>query len=145
MKQSEAVLKATQTVLAHRGIDFAPTVTDARSIVDSDARRAIIDNIIALFESGQVEFKDTSSNRAKLADAKLLRNYVNGLVTNWFNKSKELNGGTTHSPKAKKKPVDPQLKELHVLKKKIEGHNIDPENLALIEQAIAEREAELAV
>jgi hypothetical protein len=144
MKQSQAVLQATQEVLKQRGIDFAPTVTDARAVVDSDARKAIIDSIVTLFESGQVEFKDTPSNNAKLQDAKLLRNYVNGLVTNWFNKSKDLNGGTTHKSSPKKKS-DAQLKELHILKKEAQGHSIDPENLALIEQAIAEREAELAM
>ena len=115
MKQSQAVLQATQEVLKQRGVDFAPTVTDARLVVDSDSRKSIIDLIVSYFEAGQVEFKDTPSNNAKLKDAKLLRNYVNGLVTNWFNKSKELNGGTTHKSSAKK-TADAQLKELHILK-----------------------------
>ena len=143
MKQSDAVIQSTAQVLESNGIAFQLGVTDVRQIVTSDLRKQIIDEVISLFESGKIEFKDTESNRAKLANAKLLRNYVNGLVTNWFNKSKELNGGTKHAPTAKKTPADPQLKELQTLKKEMVFHSVDPENLALIEQAIAERESEL--
>ena len=144
MKQSDAVIQSTVNVLETKGIAFQLGVTNVHQVVTSDIRKEIIDSVVGLFQTGKVEFKETESNRAKMADAKLLRSYVSGLVTNWFNKSTELNGGAKRSSKTKK-PADTQLKELHTLKKEIEYHLVDAENLALIEQAIAEREAELAM
>lgn len=142
MKQSEAVVFAAKQAFEKHGVDFVPGTTDARTITTSAIRKDIVDGVVNLFESGQVEFKQTESNQSKLNDVKLLRAYVGGLVTNWFNKSKELNGGQTYKVSSKKQP-DAQLKELHLLRKEAQGHVIDPENLALIEQAIAEREAEI--
>jgi len=143
MKQREAVYKVTTEVLASKGIEFMPTVTDVRDLVNTEIRSEITDHIVTMFQEGQVEFKSTESNQEKLTDAKKLRSYVTGLITNWFNKDTNLNGGSKYEAKNPgTRSPDAQLKELRILKKHLEAKN-DTDNLPRVEQAIAERVAEL--
>lgn len=145
MKQREAVYSATTEVLASKGIEFVPGTTDVRDVVTTDVRKEIADRVVNLFKSGQVEFKGTDSNQAKLNDDKLLRNYVTGLITNWFNKDTKLNGGAKYeakNPGVRAGSADPQLKELRLLKKHLEIKG-DQDKIARVEEAIQARIAEL--
>jgi len=146
MKQREAVYQVTTEVLAAKGIEFMPATTDVRDVVNSDIRSEIADKIVTMFQEGQVEFKSTESNQDKLSDAKKLRSYVTGLITNWFNKDPQLNGGTkyeTKNPGSRKRNQDAQLKELYLLKRQLETSGSRPESIARVEEAIASRVAEL--
>jgi hypothetical protein len=143
MKQREAVYKVTTEVLASKGVEFMPTVTDVRDLVNSEIRSEITDRIVTMFQEGQVEFKSTESNQDKLNDAKKLRSYVTGLITNWFNKDTQLNGGAKYEAKNPgTRSADAQMKELRILKKHLEAKG-DTDNLPRVEQAIAERVQEL--
>ena len=143
MKQREAVYKVTTEVLAAKGIEFMPATTDVRDLVNSEIRSEITDRIVTFFQEGQVEFKSTESNQDKLNDAKKLRSYVTGLITNWFNKDPQLNGGAKYEAKNPgTRSSDAQLKELRILKKHLEAKG-DTDNLPRVEQAIAERVQEL--
>lgn len=136
MKQREAVYQVTTKVLASKGIEFMPTVTDVRDLVNSEIRSEIADKIVTMFQEGQVEFKSTESNQEKLSDAKKLRSYVTGLITNWFNKDPQLNGGAKYETKNPgTRSPDPLLKELRILKKCLEVKG-DADGLARVDEAI---------
>lgn len=139
MKQREAVYKVTTEVLAAKGIEFMPTVTDVRDLATSDIRSEIADKITTMFQEGQVEFKSTESNQEKLTDAKKLRSYVTGLITNWFNKDTNLNGGAKYEAKNPgTRSPDAQLKELRILKKHLEAKG-DQDGVGRCDEAIAQR------
>lgn len=145
IKQREAVYLSTTEVLASKEIQFAPGTTDVRDVVTTEIRKEIADRVVDLFKSGQVEFKGTDSNQAKLNDDKLLRNYVTGLITNWFNKDPLLNGGNKYSPKSPGSRVgnsDPQIKEMKLLRKHLEAKG-ETEKVAKVDKAIQERIAEI--
>jgi len=145
MKQREAVYLSTTEVLAHKGIEFMPSVTDVRDVVNTEIRKEIADRVVNLFKSGGVEFKGTDANQAKLSDEKLLRNYVTGLITNWFNKDPQLNGGSKYqakNPGSRAGSSDAQLKEMRLLKKHLETIG-NTEGIARVEEAIQARIAEL--
>lgn len=44
------------------------------------------------FQAKKIALKDTESNRAKLADTKVMELYCLGLLNNWFRRDKRLNG-----------------------------------------------------
>lgn len=145
MKQREAVYSSTTEVLASKGIEFMPGTTDVRDVVTTEIRKEIADRVVSLFKSGQVEFKGTDSNQAKLNDDKLLRNYVTGLITNWFNKDTQLNGGAKYqakNPGSRAASGDSQLKEMRLLKKHLETIG-NTEGVARVDEAIQARIAEL--
>lgn len=146
MKQREAVYQVTTEVLASKGIEFMPTVTDVRDLANSDIRSEITSKIVTLFQEGQVEFKSTESNQEKLSDPKKLRSYVTGLITNWFNKDPQLNGGAKYeakNPGSRQGSGDPQMKELRLLRKQLVANGSSPDSIARVDQAIADRAAEL--
>lgn len=136
MKQREAVYQVTTEVLASKGIEFMPGVTDVRDLVTPELRSEITHRIVTMFQKDEVEFKSTESNQEKLNDAKKLRSYVTGLITNWFNKDTNLNGGAKYQAKNPgTKSQDPQLRELRVLKKHLEAKG-DTDGLARVDEAI---------
>lgn len=54
------------------------------------ARFKVYDQLEKDFLSGKAEFKLTESNLMKLADRRLLRSYIQGLVSNWLIKDERL-------------------------------------------------------
>lgn len=143
MKQREAVYKVTTEVLAAKSIGFTPGETDVKDVATPEIRAEITSKIVALFQEGQVEFKSTESNQAKLSDEPKLRSYVTGLITNWFNKDPNLNGGSKYQAKNPgSRAPDSQLREMRLLKKRLEAKG-DADAMARVDQAIAERIQEL--
>lgn len=143
MKQREAVYKVTTEVLASRNIEFTPGETDVKDVATADIRSEITRKLVNLFQEGQVEFKSTESNQAKLSDEPKLRSYVTGLITNWFNKDTNLNGGSKYQAKNPgSRAPDSQLREMRILKKRLEAKG-DAGAVARVDQAIAERIQEL--
>jgi hypothetical protein len=133
LKQSHAVLHFTKQVLGdsyQEGLDVKTYCTDAQRAEIADL---VTDSILA----GETFMKDES--RAKYSDRTALRRYVVGMVKNWFDKSKTLNGGSKHVAKAPGSRVfqkDEVLKNLRIMRKQLE----DAGN----EAALAECDAEIA-
>lgn len=133
MSQSEAVVFFTKQVLGGRfqeGVDVKSYITkEERAEVSHRVTAGMFEGSVAI--SAEAKAKYGSDLRAK---------YVVGMVTNWFNKSLELNGGVKHEIKNPgSRSQDPQLKNLRLLLTKYEGK---PEADA-IRAAIANRLAEL--
>lgn len=143
MKQREAVYKVTTEALAARSIDFTPGETDVKEVATADIRSEITRKLVHLFQDGAVDLKSTESNQTKLSDENKLRSYVAGLITNWFNKDPNLNGGSKHKAKNPGSRVaDDQLREMRLLKKRLEIKG-DASAIARVDQAINDRVQEL--
>ncbi len=133
MSQSEAVVFFTKQVLGDR---FKSGV-DVKSYITKDEQHEVAHRVTAGMFEGSVAI--SADAKAKYG-SNLMKKYVVGMVTNWFNKSTELNGGVKHEIKNPgSRSQDPQLKNLRLLLAKYEGK---PEADA-IRAAIANRLAEL--
>ena len=137
--QHQAVVSAAKEVLGTR---FQSGV-DIKSYVTKEERTKVIALVVAGFMAGEVEMSDEA--RVKYSDAKSLTGYTNGLVTNWFNKSKELNGGVKYeakNPGARAGSNDEQIQEMKLLQKKLEAAG-NVEGAAKVAAAIVGRLEEL--
>lgn len=143
--QREAVFVCTIAALTQAGVNFIPGETVVHDVMTKEIRSNIVDRVCTMFQSGEVTFKDTDSNTSKLADAKELRKYVAGLVTNWHNKDKSLNAGAkyeTKNPGSRAGAQDEQIKEMKNLKARLEAVG-NTEGAAKVAEAITNRIAEL--
>lgn len=141
LSQHAAVVQVTQ---AHFGERFVPG-SDVKEYATKSDKQAIAAEIAKRMLEGEVELSDAA--RAKYGESAetLTSKYVVGMVTNWFNKSKELNGGVkyeTKNPGSRAGAGDPQMKELRLLRKQLADLGND-EGVSRVDQAIAERIAEL--
>lgn len=141
LSQHSAVVQVTQ---AHFGERFVPG-SDVKEYATKSDKQAIAAEIAKRMLEGEVELSDAA--RAKYGESveSLTSKYVVGMVTNWFNKSKELNGGVkyeTKNPGSRAGAGDPQMKELRLLRKQLADLGND-EGVSRVDQAIAERIAEL--
>ena len=137
--QHQAVVSAAKEVLGTR---FQAGV-DIKSYVTKEERAKVIELVVAGFMAGEVEMSDEA--RVKYSDAKSLTGYTNGLVTNWFNKSKELNGGVKYeakNPGARAGSNDAQIQEMKLLQQKLEAAG-NVEGAAKVAAAIVGRLEEL--
>jgi len=143
MNQREAVYAATQTVLAENNIKLEGAVLD---VMTKEIRSSIVDIVTEGFASGQVEFKATESNQAKMSDPKELRKYVVGLVNNWHRKDTRLNGGSkyeTKNPGSRAGAGDEELKTLKALYKQFK--TVDTAKATIIQERIDARVQELKI
>ena len=84
----------------------------------TEERARVVGLVCEAFDAGEVTFKETDANQAKLADAKELKKYVVGLVNNWLRKDPNLNGGEKYEAKNPgTRSSDAQLKNLNLLLK----------------------------
>lgn len=137
--QHDAVIEATKSVLGSR---FQPGV-DVKTYATKEDKAAVVGEVVKMFQEGQAALSDEA--KAKYSDAKDLKNYTIGLVTNWFNKSKELNGGVKYeakNPGARAGASDEQVKEMKILKARLEAVG-NVEGAAKVAEAITQRIAEL--
>ena len=127
MKQSDAVFQATVNVCGNQDEAYKPT---------KEQRQQIGAILFAGFESGKIELK-------RGFDAEYVKGYIPGLITNWLNKDKRLNGGTKYqakNPGSRTGSSDPQVKAMRVLL----STKSDPAERAEIQAFIDKRVAELA-
>lgn len=123
LTQRAAVYNATKQVFEDAGHDFEDGM-NVDAVISDNMRKSIIDIVCAGFSKGEVELKDTPSNREKLANPTKLRGYVGGLVSNWFRKDERLNGDTKYqikNPGSRAGSTDPQLKALRALATQFKG------------------------
>jgi hypothetical protein len=138
-KQSESVVHFTKKVL---GSYFQPGL-DVASYCTSDQVAEIVDLVTDSITNGETQMKESSIN--KYDTRQKLRRYVAGMVKNWFDKSKELNGGITHtakSPGTRKYQKDEVIKNLKIMLKVLKS-NGNHEGVAEVQEAIDNRIAEL--
>lgn len=124
VSQREAVFMATIAALSAAGVTFVVGESVIHDVMTKEIRSNVVDRVCTMFQKGEVGFKDNQSNDAKLADAKELRKYVAGLVTNWHNKDKSLNAGVkyeTKNPGSRAGAQDEQIKEMKNLKAHLEA------------------------
>lgn len=127
--QINAVFQAVCSVLNRESFD---------SVVElSKEERSNVVNIVTEgILSNKVDF--STDAKAKYDTDEKVKGYVTGMVSNHLRRDKRLNGGIQDAPKTSR-PKDEQLKALKALRDGI----TNPEQLAQVDQAIAERMAEL--
>lgn len=141
--QRQAVYSAVVSVFNENGIEFFDGV-DAKAKMNKEHRGQVNAILVVGFMTGQIELKDTEANRAKLADASLLKEYVSGLQSNWLAKDERLNGGVDHeikNPGSRTGSGDEQLKALRALHSTL----TNPSEKAEIQEMIDKRIAEISV
>ena len=139
MSQHEAVIAATKEVLGSR-FEAGMDVKEIASKVDKDC---VVHAVVKMFQEGKASMSDEA--KTKYSDAKGLATYTAGLVTNWWNKSKELNGGVKYeakNPGARAGSSDEQVKEMKNLKARLEAVG-NVEGALKVAEAINQRIAEL--
>ena len=137
MNQKEAVFSAVNNVLAENNISF-DAGTDAKTLITKALRASIVDVVVAGFKSGEVELSAEAAT--KFDTDQKLKTYTSGLVTNWLNKDKRLNGGMAYvakNPGSRAGSGDPQLKALKALITQVD-ETARPEIQAAIDARIAE-------
>lgn len=140
MNQRESVYQSTMNVLADAEIAFDDG-QNVEDVVTKELRKSVIAVVTASIISGETEM--STEGRAKYCDEQKMRNYVSGLVSNWFRKDKRLNGGVKHeikNPGSRVGSGDEQLKALKALRA---TKTDDADALAAIDEAIAARKAEV--
>jgi len=140
MSQSASVVAATQEVL---GESFKPG-TPVLEYITKDQTKQVVDLVTQSILEHGTDFSPGA--RIKYDSPSKVRTYVVGMVNNWFRKSTELNGGTKYAPKnpgVRQGSSDPQLKELKLLRKALIERNAQPEAVAKVDEAIAQRLSEI--
>jgi hypothetical protein len=129
ISQKEAVFGAVTEVLG----SFSGTVN-----LTTEQRKEVIGIVVAGFMNGSVEL--SSEAASKYDNEAKLKQYANGLVSNWLRKDKRLNGGSkyiTKNPGSRAGSTDDTLKALQALRKSL----TDPEQIKEVEFEIAQRTA----
>jgi hypothetical protein len=141
MNQHQSVVFFTKQVLGNR----FEGGRDVKEYGTKDDKRRVAELVADGMLRNEVELSPEA--RAKYAGTKegLISKYVMGMVTNWWNKSKELNGGVkyeTKNPGTRAGSGDPILKELRALVKHLESVN-NTEGVAKVNRAIQDRLLEI--
>lgn len=137
--QRQAVYNAVKSVFTENNMEFHDGI-DAKSVMTKEHRSQVNAILCVGFMTGQIDFKQTESNKAKLADESLLKEYVSGLQSNWLAKDDRLNGGVDHeikNPGSRSGSGDAQLKALRALLNTVEPSQ-RPEIQGYIDARIAE-------
>ena len=142
LSQHSAVIEVTKSILGER---FAPG-KDVKGYATKADRQAIAAKIAELMLSGEVALSDEAKAKYGESAEILASRYVMGMVTNWFNKSKELNGGVAYqakNPGSRAGSSDEQIREMKKLRKQLESlGNVD--GIAEVDAAIARRLSEIS-
>lgn len=136
LNQHQAVFQATKFIL---GSEFKEGV-DIKTYITKEQRAAVIDLVVDMFQKNEAELSERA--RAKFDTVQKLRTYTNGLVTNWFNKGKDLNGGVDYevkNPGSRAGAGDEQLKTLKNLKANLVLKGASAEAIAKVDAVIEAR------
>ena len=141
ISQHQSVVNAVKSQLGER---FIPG-QDAKQLLTKSDRQAIAATIAKQMLEGEVALSDSAKSKYGESVDTLASKYVMGMVTNWLNKSPELNGGTkyvTKNPGSRAGSGDEQVREMRKLKKQLTELG-NAEGAARVEDAIIARLAEL--
>ena len=120
--QKTAVYNAVKSVVSFEDNDVVQLTKDEKSTV--------VSILVAGFEADEIELKNPQTD---------LKKYCGGLLNNWLRKDTRMNGGSayvTKNPGSRAGSGDAMIKNLKLLKQK-EG--LTTEEIAKIDQAIADR------
>ena len=123
LSQRQSVFSAVVRVMTEHNIPYEKGV-DVKPMLTKDMRSSINQILAEGFRAGEIELKDTESNRKKLSDPKEMMSYVSGLQSNWLNKDPELNGNVDYeakNPGSRSFGNDAQLVALRNLSKTLTG------------------------
>jgi hypothetical protein len=141
MNQRTATVQTILGVLAERNVKYELGGSKPISEVLTDEDRAKVRQmIVAGFKAGRIEMAEES--KVKYQDDKALSAYVSGLVNNWIRKAPEFNGGGKYAPKNPGARAGSQDEQIVEMTKLLKSTN-DPKIKSAVEQAIADRKAEL--
>ncbi len=138
VSQRDAVHSATHAILKQAGVSFEDG-NDVSTYIDKPMREKVIFLVCEMFRTGKAEFENTPSNAEKLASPAKLKQYVGGLVSNWYRKDPRFNGNTKYvakNPGSRAGAGDEQLKALKLLAVKFKGTDKE----AIITKQIAVRQ-----
>ena len=143
--QKQAVCQALMSVLNDRGVSYelGGKIVLGTILTDED-KKTVKDQLCAGFHAGEISM--SAEAQAKYVGNEVeMRKYVNGLLNNWVRKEPTFNamfngGKYEHkNPGSRTGQSDETIKNLRLLLKQ----QTDPTIKAEIEQAIAERIAEI--
>lgn len=138
ISQSDAVLATTKSVLGDR---YDPSVPVASIATDAD-RLAVAELLIEGFEQGEINL--SAEAREKFQSRRELKKYVSGLISNWWKKNPDLNGGGKYEPKSQRVTNSAQIKNIMLLRERCsESGNED--GVAQCDAMIAKIKAEAEV
>lgn len=141
MNQRQATVSTILAVLSDRGVTYELNgETSMADTLNSDDKAKIRSILFTMFRAGKIDYRPDF--QAKVNDDKALKEYVSGLVNNWIRKAPEFNSDTTYkakNPGSRSGSGDEQIKAM----KQLLAITTDPEAKQAIEQAIADRQAEL--
>ena len=135
MTQKEAVYRAITAVIGT--IEGIVTLT-------LEQKKNVYTLVTEGFAQGMIALADTPSNQTKLEDDSEMKDYVQGLVSNWMRKDARLNGGIRYeakNPGSRTGSGDEKLRALREVRKAVSG---DATKLGLVDTAIEKRIRELA-
>ena len=140
MKQSEAVHKATHSVLEEAGTPFEDggQITE---YINKELRSQVIDIVTAGIEAGDVDFSDAA--KLKHNTSAKVRSYTSGMVSNWHRKDKRFNGNTTYvaaNPGSRTGMSDPEIKNLKLL---LKSGKLDAKQTVIAQARVDEKTAEI--
>lgn len=141
LNQRESVFTATVNVLNDHSVAFDEGQNVA-AVMTKDIRKEIIAVVTSSIRAGETDLSTEAATKYDTEEK--LRNYVSGLVNNWHRKDPRLNGNTKYTaknPGSRTGSADEQIKALKALRATKEG---DIESLRVIDEAIANRKAEIA-
>ena len=135
LSQKEAVYNAVQSV---------HTFEDGSSFsLSSEEKLQVIEIVTAGFQSGEVSMSEAAHEKyIGSGDDKALFTYTRSLVDNWLRKDTRMNGGVkyeTKNPGSRAGSGDDTIKNLKALRSTL----TDAEQIATIDEAISQRQAEL--
>ena len=144
INQRQAVYAALKTVCEEKGIEFVDGTSIANDL-SKDIRSLVIGIVTEGLMNGTVSLKDTDGNSEKRTDEAKMKEYTNGLVSNWFRKDGRLNGGTkyeTKNPGSRAGSGDESIREMRKLLKALTESG-DVDNAAVVQAEIDSRLAEI--
>jgi len=142
INQKSAVYVAVCNVLAERGIGFDDGM-NAKELLGTDGVKQVKEIVCLGLIQGEVEM--TTDSRVKYSTPEAMKEYTSGLVSNHLRKDTRLNGGEKYvpaNPGSRTGSSDEVIKELKKLRA-VQADNADA--VAMIDEAIAARTAELAL
>lgn len=117
------------------------TVSESEpTVLTKDERATCLAMLTESLQAGEVIV--SAAKQAKMTEPKDYKEYAGNILNNWLRKDLRLNGNKPYqakNPGSRAGAGDEQLREL----KKLKSSLSDPEQIALVEQAITERLAEL--
>ena len=129
MNQKDGVFSTVCSVLGQDSFSERVSLT-------AEQRKEVISSVTDQMVNEEIEMKEES--RVKHDSQAKMTKYVNGLVSNWLNKDKRLNGNTKYeakNPGSRAGSKDPIVVELKKLRKQL----TKPEAIAQVDAQIAEQ------